>query len=176
MDKETVTLVASGLALIASFVTLFVNIRYQRAAEFRAIHRKALEPYLVSLSNASYEILAITSKYLRAKSKESQDKYNEQAKATSIELDRIRRETRYILYGLDEPLRMLAKEPLFFNHFLDNSEKVSAALTSATKLREEVDKIVISSYRNGRPPTDKEIRRVSVIVREVRNHVANNDC
>ncbi len=171
MDKELVTLIASGAALLASFITLFVNIKYQRASEFRAIHRKALEPYLVGLSNSTYEILAITSKVIDSESNESQAKYVERAKEASLELDKIRRETRYILWGLDEPLRMLAKEPLYFVHLKGNKESAKGALAAATELREGIDKVVVSSYRKGHPPSNKEILYLNELASNVRSFI-----
>lgn len=68
LDKETVTLIAACIAAVTSIVAVIVGLLANKASEFRAAHRRVIEPIVYDLSSTTYEIIAICVKMTKAQS------------------------------------------------------------------------------------------------------------
>ena len=66
LDRETVTLIAASIAALTSIISIIVSLLANKSSEFRAAHRKTLEPVIYELSDSIYSIIAICVKMTKA--------------------------------------------------------------------------------------------------------------
>jgi len=154
MTKEEVTLAAAVLAVLSSLVSLFVSIKSQRGSEFRAAHRKLMEPYLEELGKAIHEAMATTSVYLsKISSGTNSESWRERAEMAKKDLGVIRRKVRYSLWGIDSGLRDLTRLFSWVAHNKDYPLRAQLIFDRGEALRRSIDSAIRSSYQHGCPPT-----------------------
>jgi hypothetical protein len=151
---EQVTLVAAGVAALASVVTLAGTLLGDRRAEMRAAHRQALLSFLPELGEGVHETAA-SATIIRRRFAKDQDPgpWVEAGKAGANKLKSVRPNVKYTLYGLDEPIRTLSRMPEWIATY-KNVPKTNAddLLKEMQKLAAAVDGGVRRSYRRGLPP------------------------
>ena len=171
MDQSAATLIAAGVAAAASVASLVTNALTSRRAEMRAAQRVALSPHLTELAEGLHGVLA-TSTLLRKRALNQQDvsEWIVRGRAASDQLKSVRPKLRYILNGLDEPIRVLSRLPEWVATYRDVSESgAEALLESGRKLEQCVSKIVRRTYRRGLPPSRWASFRADRLVKKTRN-------
>lgn len=154
MKASTATLIAACIAALAATTTLLGTLFGARRAEMRASHRLALNPYLVELGDSIHQIVASTV-VLRKRVEKGQDTqdWKEKAQNGVTVLHKVRRNSKYVLYGLDEPLRTLCRMPDWISTYKDVANtNVDDLLKQMRKLAGDVDDAIRWSYRRGLPP------------------------
>lgn len=115
MDTNTVTLIAASIAALTSIVSLLFSFRNQLKAETRAALRAPLEKNINALGNELYSIVAISKRMGMA----SDDATYQDRKATATEsarnIDELRRDTRYFLWGLNDGIHAMVLLPKYVN-------------------------------------------------------------
>jgi hypothetical protein len=148
------TLIAASIAAAASVIALVTNLLAGRRAEARAAHRQLLQPFLADLSEGVHELLA-TATILRQRALKGQDTQTwiTRGAVAAEKLKAIRPRIRYLLDGLDEPLRVLSRIPEWIATYRDVGDGSAELLMKrARRLAGLVDRTIARSYRRGLPP------------------------
>jgi hypothetical protein len=161
LSRETVTLFAACIAALTSIVSIFVTLISNKSSEFRVSHRKTLEPVIYDLSEVTYSVIAVCVQMTRKSSDEKISEYLELAAIQKDKLELLRRKVRYVLYGLDEALKLISSSPRYITHLRSNSKDLSTYIELITSLRERVDEIIRNSYAKGKPPTKHDLTRLN---------------
>jgi hypothetical protein len=158
LDKETVTLIAACIAASTSILSVMIGLLANRASEFRAAHRKTIEPVIYELSESIYGFIAICVKMVKVKSPDRLQEYLDLAKVERDKLERLRRKIRYVLFGLDEAIQLIAGSAVHLTHIANNEEELSGYISELTDLRKIIDEIIRLSYAKGKPPSKRQIQ------------------
>jgi hypothetical protein len=117
----------------------------------RASHRLALNPHLVDLGDSIHQVVAATVVFRKrvVEAKESED-WKGKALVGAAALHKLRRNCKYVLYGLDEPLRTLCRMPDWIATYKDVPKtNVEEPLEEMRKLAGDIDDAIRWSYRRG---------------------------
>lgn len=161
MTKEEATLVAAGIAFLASIINIVVSLYSSRRNELRTSHRNALQPYLSGLGEGLHETVAVSAMLLKFEGSDTLANWRNKAKSAQEKLESSRKGVRYILWGIDEGINLLRKLPDWMDHaraFKSNGEQI---LYEARNLQERLDEIIRDSYKNGEPPSKKSIKKLN---------------
>lgn len=71
----------------------------------------------------------------------------------SNKLKQLRWKIRYPLWGIDEGLKTIGRLHDWSLHFKKTPEEAKKLLDQGDMLRKAIDKVIKSSYINGRPPS-----------------------
>jgi hypothetical protein len=169
LSQGTATVIAAGVALVASVLSLVVSGRSARKAEEREAHRRLIEPYLQDLGEAVHEVIA-SSSVLSQKYRAGQDprQWLDQGNAAADRIRTVRPRLRYLLDGLDDPLRTLTRLP-DWTATLRAAPSAERFTTRASRLGRRVDRAIARSFRRGRPPATWErwrLRRANAALRK----------
>ena len=160
MTVETATLIAASIAAAASVVVLLVNLRAQRRAELRVVHRQTLDTSVGELGEALHQVVACANILLKTKSDEARERWKCRGAQASVSLKSLRPKLRYPLWGIDEGLRVLSRVPDWADHARVDDSRAKTLIERADKLRRALDYAIRRSYRNGRSPSLHERVRV----------------
>lgn len=152
-DAPIATAVAALVAALASIVSLFFTIRAARFSEMRIAHRKAIEPYLVSLSTDIHEVIAgivVARKRIEA-GQEDAAKWIRKSQDAGDRLKITRKKTLYFLPKLQDSLRelSLAGDHIATYKNLSNTN-VDQVVSAYRTLSDRTNKAVELSYRRGK--------------------------
>lgn len=154
MKPDIVTLVAAIIAATVSLLTLIVNLLMLRRSEMRAAHRQALLPLLDGLGRATHTVAAVSG-VVRKRWKASQDvkEWLIRGDEASKSIEQLRPRCKYVLPGLDEPLRTLSRMPNWVSTYKaiegTNGDELLAEMQL---LARDVDRVIRGSYARGLPP------------------------
>jgi hypothetical protein len=110
MTTQDATLVASGIAAVASLAKLLTDALSARGAATRAAHRSVLQPHLPTLATCVHGVLADTVlAHRRLKDQQAPGNALENAQLAATALKKSRLEVKYSLPGLEEPLRTITR-------------------------------------------------------------------
>lgn len=152
-------------------LTLAVTLLGARRAEMRASHRTYLNPLLGDLSEGVHSCLACT-KVLRNRAIKQQERagWITRGDEAAAKLSAVRPKLRYVLFGLEEPLRTIGRGPNWIATYRDlpdtNAEDLLDRLVELGAL---VDDVVRRSYRRGLPPSAWERWRLQRKTEKIRN-------
>jgi hypothetical protein len=154
LQSSTATLLAALIAAGTSLTVLFINVAGARRAEMRVAYRQAIQPMLPEIAEGVHEILASAS-ILRKRAMESQETstWIERGQVGVSKLAKVRPQLRYVLYGLDEPLRTLSRIPGWIATYkaLPNTN-ADDLLVKASDLGKYIDRTIRQAYSKGLPP------------------------
>jgi len=154
MTTQQATLLAACIAAVGTLATLIGTMLASRRAEMRASHRAALTPHLDNLGEGIHQVVA-SAKILRQRAVDGAEPGNwlERSKTGAATLKSVRPKCRYVLNGLDDPLRTLTRMPDWVATY-KNIEGTNAddLVDGMRKLAEGIDRAVQRSYRHGLPP------------------------
>jgi len=110
VTEGNATAIAAAIAAVVSIITLIVSSATASRSQVRAAHRQVLAPYLETLSENLYTIVAAVV-VMRKRSLDNQDvqEWHSRAKEAGKHVDEARRKVRYFLPGLEEGFRQLAR-------------------------------------------------------------------
>ncbi len=156
MSEGTAVVVAAVIALVASVTSLILSARAGRKGEEREAHRRLLEPVLLDLGEAIHTVIASSTVHLQ-KIRAGQDarRWLDQGNAAADALRTARPRLKYILFGLDDPLRSLTRLPDWTATF-KAAETADSFIKKASHLGRLVDRSIARSYARGRPPNALE--------------------
>ena len=169
MTREEVTLVAAVVAAISGLISVAMSVWGQKNAEFRAAHRALMADYLEELGKAIHESVATTHVLVhKSNSGGNVDAWRKRAEKAKEELGGLRRRVRYSLWGIDDGLRDLTRLSSWVSHNKDYPENTKQMLSAAEGLRKSLDDAIRLSYRQGKPPSRRQSRRVAAAAGRLR--------
>jgi hypothetical protein len=160
MTSELATLLAAGIAAIASLTTLFVSVFAKRRVELREAQRSALEPLVVDLGSCLYSVVAMSKRLGMAKDDGRYRENKERATESARELDLLRRRVRYTLWGLNDGLHLIGLVPRWAELTRGNEAATKELISRATILRLAIDSEIRKCYLSGTAPSRRGLRRV----------------
>ena len=168
MSEGTAVVVAAVIALVASVTSLILSARAGRKGEEREAHRRLLEPVLLDLGEAIQDGHRLLN---RASSEDpcgsGRAPMVDQGNAAADALRTARPRLKYILFGLDDPLRSLTTVPDWTATF-KAAESADSFIKKASYLGRLVDRSIARSYARGRPPNALERWRLARANRAMR--------
>jgi hypothetical protein len=168
LSKEEATLLAAGIAAVASVLKLIADVLSARGEATRAAHRATLEPYLAGLGKALHQVTAgVVLVHRRVKAGQEPGNAFQNAEQAAKSLKQLRLEVKYALAGADEALRILTRAPDWTATY-KGDETGDQYITQLQELSKLVDQVVARSYRKGRPPTWYERRRLGKLSAKTR--------
>lgn len=109
MTAPEVTLIAAVIAAISALTTLIVGTWAQRSLAGKDAHRKLLAPILPELGEAIHQSVATARIILkRSEANEQLGNWMQKAQDAKAKLVKLRWQTGYPLWGIEEGLRTLA--------------------------------------------------------------------
>lgn len=164
MDPGTATLIAAGIAALASVISAIFSAR----TDARQAVRSSVPPDRVEeLSNELYRCTAGAHEVVRpVKTAEGRKARKTAAHGVGNQLNSIRPRVRIALRGLDDALRRLADVPRMAANY-DSAATAEPFLRETDKLRDLLDRVIETSVRRGRRPTWIQRRQVRRQVRRV---------
>lgn len=154
ISREEAMIYAALIAAVFSLVSAFINYLSSRSNEVTKASRRLLEKDFNLLGSLIYELMAYSTGMAKAKSDEKFDEKRDVASETIIEVDKLRRNARYSLWGLDGGLRTIQWMPNYIAHNKKDraSDRVKEILNLGNELRDSIDKAIMRAYfTNGRP-------------------------
>lgn len=169
MSEGTAVVAAALIALVASLASLLLTARAGRKGEERQAHRRLLEPTLVDLGEAIHTVIASATVHFQ-KTRGGQDArtWLDRGNAAADDLRKVRPRLKYILFGVDEPLRTLTRLPDWTATF-KGDDSGAPFIDRARHLGLLVDRAIARSYARGRPPNTLErwrLRRANGALRK----------
>jgi hypothetical protein len=165
MTVEQATLIAAIIAATASAFQIVISAFSSRDAEFRAAHRKILEPHLSDLGFSMHQLLASSKMYMqRYGRQQALANWRNRAEEASHRLKDLRRQVRYPLWGIDEGIRTLTRVFHWVSHLQEHPEAAEVLFIASDKLRQALDEAIRNSYQAGRPPNTIEVWKVNLNV------------
>lgn len=161
ISSDEATLVAAGVAALASLAVMVMNIRGMRSSEMRVAQREALETHVEELGKAIYEIVATAHVVVsRARKGQSLESWYSRSSEASDTVKDLRLKIRYPLWGIDEGLRAITRLPDWTQHTLADHDKAEELVRRADRLRSALDITIRNCYIDGRTPNLIERCRV----------------
>lgn len=156
MTESQATLIAAGIAAVCSFVAAVMSHSYARAAAQILARQNTIGSDLRALSTLTYEVIALSKMAHNTKDDAAFRVRIADAYRASKDLDRVRREHRYTIPFIDQPLYRLTRMPFYVRHCRNDLEekRILRIFHNATKLREQVDGALGDFYFDGRRPSD----------------------
>jgi hypothetical protein len=149
MTTEQATLIAAGVAAVASLSNVASTARGALKAELRVARRKSLEASVVDLGECLHQVLACANVLMMTSSAEATDSWRSRAQEAKKRLKDLRPKVRYSLWGMDEALRVLSRIPDWSGHLRSNPHRAKKLLRLSNRLRAGVDRSVRTVYVNG---------------------------
>jgi hypothetical protein len=172
MGSQTATLIAALIAAVAAAGSLVVSIITASRRERRDNHRRALDAELPDLADGLHQVVATSftqHRQLAAGKTQSGANWRGRGQAAAQTLYRVRPRVRYSLSGLDLGLRNLGRLPDWVAYHQGRPEG-QELLDHADALASALHEIIEISWRDGRPLSPADRRRVAVLVDELRTH------
>lgn len=166
MDKPTATLIAAIIAAIASLISIFAN----KAAEFRAAHRRTLSDYIHDLSKTLHQIIATSKILTNYNTDENLKNWRGKAQEAKENLKKMRPELRYTLAGLDLGFRTSSRLPDWVEHARGYPEYEKKLVEKGANISEALDGCIRRSYQKGRPPRFYEAWYVTFLSKKLDNY------
>jgi len=107
--------------------------------------------------------------YERRKTGESFKQWIEKASKNNKRLESVRKKVRYSLYGMDDAFRTLIRLKEYVNHTFHDVQTCEYILSNADRLREIMDDIILSSFRDGRIPSEKKLLMLRRCISDIDN-------
>lgn len=150
IDEGFAALVAATLALVSAIYSIRVSISASRLAARQSIIGEDLK----RLSTAIYEVVALSVKAMDARDPDRFDERIQQATEVAKQLDVLRREHRYTLPFIFEPIWYLKGLPNYVSHHRNDRQNARLALIreDATHLREAIDEALERYFFDGKRP------------------------
>jgi len=168
MTREEVTLLAAIMAALMSLLSLVVMVKQKYHSELREAQRTTLEKYVVGLGNEIWSVVAMSKRMGLADDNQKYLENKVEAVDSSRNLDKLRRDTRYCLWGLNDGLHYLVLLPRWVEALRGSNLAVIELIDAATDLREAIDNAIKNSYQNGTPPSKASIQKIESKISEVR--------
>jgi hypothetical protein len=147
------TLIAAGVAAVAGVVKIASDAVSARGVATGAAHRSILEPHLPGLATNIHAVVAgAVLCHKRAKDSKPPGEALRHAKAAADVLKASRLEVKYVLPGLQEPLRTITRVPDWISTFKGDAS-ADPFIESVQRLSRTIDATIARSYQRGRPPT-----------------------
>ena len=164
MNQGDATLLAAVIAAVLSLVTLLISAYLAKVSDFRITRRSALTSDFTKLGAKLYEIIALSVKMSQCKTDDSFASARSSADAVAREIDTLRLNTRYPLWGLDSGFRTIKWMPVYIAHMKDRltEPRAKELLRLGTKLREAMDVAICQAYFRGQQPSIFERTRVNI--------------
>jgi hypothetical protein len=151
VTTEQATLIAAGLAAVASLSNVAATARGALKAELRVARRKSLEASVVDLGDCLHQVLACANVLMMTSSEEATDRWRNRGQEAKKKLKELRPKLRYSLWGMDEALRVLSRIPDWADHLRSEPRRAKKLLRLSNRLRSGVDRSVRTVYVNGDP-------------------------
>lgn len=146
MTTEQTTLIAAVIAAVAATLQIVLSAITSRNSEFRAAHRRILEPYIQDIGRSIHQILASSKMYLKRYGKQqSLDNWRSRAEDAVHRLKEIRWKVRYPLWGIDEGLRVITRVFHWVSHLQDYPDNAEKLFKAGDNLRKALDEAIKNS-------------------------------
>jgi hypothetical protein len=153
--------VSGGIAALTAAGKALIDLSGGGRNAARDAHRRLLGEHLMKLGRDVPGVVATAHVYLaRASGGDNLDSWRKKTANHGHALGELRRDTRYLLYGADEALRVLGRVGSWVQHFADYDELGTEFLAGADALRRHLDRVIAKSYRRGEPPSWTDRRRL----------------
>lgn len=169
MTETSATLLAAVIAAVAAVLGVGVTLITTTAAELRTAHRHITLPLLSRIGQGVHEVVALSHAMLKAANEDTFQKRRVRATTAAERLKKLRRRSRYALWGLEKGIRELTRVPDWLSHTRGYPESAKRLHDSAARLGERLDTAIMRSYRLGRPPSRWDRWRVSRAQKRVRS-------
>jgi hypothetical protein len=172
MKAEQATLLAAVVAAGASLITLAITTIVARSADLRSARRSALVASFNELGGLLYSLVALSKKMTQVKSDAKFAEVRAQAEAVAERVDVLRRDTRYVLWGIDGGFRVIKWIPVYIAHFKQErtGPRADEIIKRGTKLRKAMDAAISNAYFSGTRPSLFHRLRVWWIARGIRTY------
>jgi hypothetical protein len=161
MTAPEATLIASGVAAVATLLTLIVTVLNKRREEMRTAHRDVIAEDLKRIGKAIHEVMALSNIQLKLLNKPQHGEKYQLAAEAARRLKDTRMDVRYTLWGLDEGFRALARLPDWVGHAKVEESAAVEIFEIAKRLGTQLDLAVRDAYVNGRAPSRWRTYRVN---------------
>ena len=135
VDRGLATLIASVIAAGAALLSLIS----QRRSEFRAAHRKVLEPHLSLMAGIIHETVATSVIITKTNSNEAAKNWREKALGPKKQLQELRPQLRYPLWGIGDAIHTLSRLPDWVEHARDWPAYASGLTERGDRLAKALD-------------------------------------
>lgn len=162
------------IAAVASLIAANNSTKEQKDLKSQVALRKILAPKLDKIGNLFYRLVAESKSMIDAKNDLNFLKFREKLQGTKREINQLRSEVRYSLYGLDSAIERLNSVPYYLVHFKNDRKNPSAGkiIELATELRIILDRAVMETYRNGESPSSMAIADANHAAVKLERHFA----
>lgn len=173
LDAPTATLVAATFAGGVAFLNVLLTVWNTRRAEDRSQYRLLLQPHVVELCEAMYEIGAcakVAGQNHDVGKASSAENWLKKASIATNRLKKARLSVRFAMPSLSEGLRVMTRVGNWVAHRKREVVVRDELLESATKLRESLEDAIRTAYLSGKPPgrlSSWHVRRAATRVRKV---------
>lgn len=154
MTLEQATFAAALVGALAALLTAIMSLVGQWRAEARGAVRDLLREILPTFGEALHSLLACTTIVLRrAAADQEPGPWQEAATKAAEKLKDLRPKLKYPLWGMAEPIRVLARLPDWAAHLKSDAVRGDKLLALAEALRENLDACAWRAFRRGRTPS-----------------------
>lgn len=161
MEEQLAVLVAAGVAAVSSLITLVVSLISSRRAGIVVAYRNSIEGFLSALSDNIHQVVAIALTLGRTNTDVARKNWREKGTLPKQELKRLVRQVKYPLWGLSEHLQTLTRLPDWSDHIVAAGADFNSFDNSTRQYGAFIDKAIQQSYLKGRPPSARELRRLT---------------
>ena len=167
--KDLTTLFAASIAAVASMASLGIGLAEKRRTELREAQRAALEAHVVALGESMYAVIAASQRMASSVEDSRFRKHKERATQSALDLDRVRRQVRYSLWGINDQLHDLVLLPRWIEFMRGNRAATDELIARATELRAIVDEVIRVCYLEGRSPSLPQAAEAKVAGEKLRS-------
>jgi hypothetical protein len=169
LTTQDATLIAAGIAAVASLAKLLADALSARGTATRAAHRTVLQPHLAGLATSVHGVVAgAVVAHRRLKEARAGGNALDNSRSAATALKTYRLEVKYALPGIEEPLRTLTRAPDWIATYKGDPSG-DGFVEGLQCLSHMVDDVISRSYRRGRPPTRWEQWRLARATKRVRD-------
>ena len=128
-----------------------------------------MEPVVVELGSLLYSVVAISKRLGLSKNDERYKENKERVTELARQLDKIKTQVRYTLWGLDDGIHHIVLLPRWAEFTRGDDSITNELISLATDLRLAIDNEIRHCYLEGRTPFSKAIKRVEAKKKALQN-------
>ena len=151
ITQPIATLIAAGVALAVSLLTLGISLRSGSASAKRGAFRDLISAHFAIVSSALHEVVATATVLLKTRSPRARESWVRRGNEAKKKLLDVRTQLRIPLGAMDEGFRTLARLPNWTVHSERYPKHSAALLDAGDRLRAVLDQLLLEVYLQGKP-------------------------
>ena len=175
MTESQATLIAAIASAVFSFLAAIMSHHYARIAAQVLARQNTIGSDLRALSTLTYEVIALSKMAHKTRDDAAFRTKIAAAYTVSKNLDRVRREHRYTIPFIAQPIFRLTRMPFYVRHCRNDltEERMQSLFRDATKLREQIDSALGDLFFKGIQPSRWRRLRMWWLSRKMRKDFDN---